>query len=154
MSCIYGENRDVCFPKLSEKLHLISFADIAVEFLKELGYEHYLCNSENEARELISILLPQKKWPCLFTTSDTTGEKDFEEFYTEKEKLDMESFKNFGIIKNPLNKYDANIELFSSSINGMKQSNKWSKKELIDLFCKIIPDFKHKETGKYLDSKM
>ena len=156
MSCIYGENRDVFFPKLNEKLHLISFADIAVEFLKELGYEPYLCNSENEARELISILLPQKKWPCLFTTSDTTGEKDFEEFYTEKEKLDMESFKSFGIIKNPLplNKYDANIELFSSSINGMKQSKKWSKKELIDLFYKIIPDFKHKETGKYLDSKM
>ena len=66
----------------------------------------------------------------------------------------MESFKNFGIIKNPLNKNDTNIELFSSSINRMKQSNKWSKKEFIDLFCKIIPDFKHKETGKYLDSKM
>lgn len=154
ISTIFGKNRDVFFPKLSESLNLVSFADIAVEFLKELGYEPYLCNSEDEARELISILPQQKKWPCFFTNSDTTGEKDFEEFYTEKEKLDMESFKNFGIIKNPLNKNDTNIELFSSSINEIKQSNKWSKKELIDLFCKIIPDFKHKETGKYLDSKM
>ncbi len=154
ISTIFGKNRDVFFPKLSESLNLVSFADIAVGFLKELGYEPHLCNSEDEARELISVLPQQKKWPCFFTSSDTTGEKDFEEFYTEKEKLDMESFKNFGIIKNPLNKNDTNIELFSSSINGMKQSNKWSKKELIDLFCKIIPDFKHKETGKYLDSKM
>lgn len=154
ISTIFGKNRDVFFPKLSESLNLVSFADIAVEFLKELGYEPYFCNSEDEARELIAILPQQKKWPCFFTTSDTTGEKDFEEFYTKKEKLDMESFKNFGIIKNPLNKNDTNIELFSSSINRMKQSNKWSKKEFIDLFCKIIPDFKHKETGKYLDSKM
>tara|TARA_B110000503_G_scaffold125445_1_gene193016 strand:+ start:1319 stop:2506 length:1188 start_codon:yes stop_codon:yes gene_type:complete len=154
MSCIYGENRDIFFPKLSEKLHLISFADIAVKFLRELGYNPHLCSSEEEARQLISILPQQKKWPCFFTTSNTTGEKDFEEFYTEKEKLDMDSFKNFGIIKNPLNKNNINIELFSYSINEMKQSNKWSKKELIDLFCKIIPDFKHKETGKYLDSKM
>lgn len=60
----------------------------------------------------------------------------------------MESFKNFGIIKNPLNKNDTNIELFSSSINGMKQSNKWSKKELIDLFFKIKPV---KKTRKYFN---
>ena len=29
MSCIFGGNRDIFFPKLSEELHLISFADIA-----------------------------------------------------------------------------------------------------------------------------
>ena len=34
MSCIFGENRDIFFPKLSEKLHLISFADVAVKYLK------------------------------------------------------------------------------------------------------------------------
>ena len=28
MSCIFGENRDIFFPKLSEVLHLISFSDI------------------------------------------------------------------------------------------------------------------------------
>ena len=154
ISCIYGENRDVFFPKLTESLHLISFADIAIRYLKGLGYEPYLCNSEEEARNLMTILPQQKKWPCLFRASDTSGEKDFEEFFTEKEVLDMNSFKNFGIIKNSIIKNNKNIESFSSSINEIKQSNKWSKKQLVDLFCEIIPDFNHKETGKYLDSKM
>ena len=33
MSCLLGENRDIFFPKLSEKLHLITFAEIAVSTL-------------------------------------------------------------------------------------------------------------------------
>jgi FlaA1/EpsC-like NDP-sugar epimerase len=77
MSCIFGENRDIFFPKLSENLHLISFADIAIKYLAEMGYEPYLCETEEEARNNVDILIAQKKWPCLFTTSDTTGEKDF-----------------------------------------------------------------------------
>src|SRR5690606_19535314 len=72
MSCIFGENRDVFFPKLNEKLHLISFADIAVKYLEQLGYEPYLCENEEEARELVKTLPEQKKWPCLFIGSDTT----------------------------------------------------------------------------------
>jgi UDP-N-acetylglucosamine 4,6-dehydratase len=154
ISCIYGENRDVFFPKLTESLHLISFADIAMRYLKELGYEAYLCDSEEEARNLMTILPQQKKWPCLFRASDTSGEKDFEEFFTEKEILDMNSFTNFGIIKNSIIKNNKNIESFKYSINEIKQSKRWSKKQLVDLFYEIIPDFKHKETGKYLDSKM
>ena len=100
MSCIFGENRDIFFPKLSEALHLITFADIAVKSLKQLGYEPHLCDNEEEARELVKTLPAQGKWPCLFTSSDTTGEKDFEEFFTDKEILDMAHFENLGVIKN------------------------------------------------------
>ena len=73
MSTIFGENRDVFFPKLSENLHLITFAEIAVRYLQELGYEPYLCESEEEARSKTGELVLQKKWPCFFTNSDTTG---------------------------------------------------------------------------------
>ncbi|WP_289157139.1 UDP-N-acetylglucosamine 4,6-dehydratase, partial [uncultured Pseudoalteromonas sp.] len=76
MSCIFGENRDIFFPKLSEALHLITFADIAVKYLQDRGYEPFLCKTEDEARELVKTLPAQGKWPCLFTESDTTGEKD------------------------------------------------------------------------------
>ena len=100
MSCIFGQNRDIFFPKLSEALHLISFADIAVKYLKDKKYDPYLCNTEDEAREFIKTLPEQGKWPCFFTKSDTAGEKDFEEFYTDKEILDMNRFKNLGVIKN------------------------------------------------------
>lgn len=154
MACLLGENRDIFFPKLSEELHLVSFADIAVRFLNEIGFEPYFCTNENEARELIKTLPGQGKWPCLLTSSDTTGEKDFEEFFTEKETLDMKRFKNIGIIKNDANYNEYLLELFESSIKKMKQNKQWNKEDLVDLFTKMIPGFVHEETGKYLESKM
>ena len=154
MSCIFGENRDIYFPKLSEKLHLISFADIAVKFLNQRGYEAYLCKDEDQARELINTLPQQNKWPCLFTGSDTTGEKDFEEFFTDNETLDLEKFTNLGVIKNALNVENDKLQKFENVIGGMRKKHQWTKEELVELFFYMIPNFGHLETGKYLDSKM
>lgn len=154
MSCILGENRDVFFPKLNENLHLITFADIAIKYLKNLGYEPYLCKDEEEARSLMATLPQQGKWPCLFTASDTTGEKDFEEFFTDQEVLDMDRFENLGIIKNEFKLEDDKLNLFTEKINELKANRSWTKKDIIDLFYYMIPGFGHKETGKYLDSKM
>ena len=154
MSCIFGENRDIFFPKLSEALHLISFADIAVKYLENIGYEPYLCKSEDEARELAKTLPDQGKWPCLFTKSDTTGEKDFEEFFTDKEVLDMSRFKNLGVIKNEPIYNEALLDEFEETIKNYRKSGSWTKEQIVGLFFKMIPDFGHKETGKYLDEKM
>jgi len=154
MSCIFGENRDIFFPKLSENLHLISFADIAVKYLKEKGYEPYLCKDEDEARELVHTLSQQGKWPCLFTPSDTTGEKDFEEFFTDSETLDMERFENLGVIKNEASFNEALLEEFEKTLSKYKNEQAWTKQQIIELFFKMIPNFGHKETGKYLDGKM
>lgn len=154
MSCIFGENRDIFFPKLSEALHLISFADIAVKYLEQLGFEPHLCETEEEARQFAHTLPEQGKWPCLFTVSDTTGEKDFEEFFTDKEELDMSRFENLGIIKNePLYEQEL-LTLFENSISEMKGERAWTKEQIVKLFFTMLPDFGHKETGKYLDSKM
>jgi FlaA1/EpsC-like NDP-sugar epimerase len=154
MSCIFGENRDIFFPKLSEALHLITFADIAVKYLKQRGYEPYLCESEDEARELAKTLPSQGKWPCLFTSSDTTGEKDFEEFFTDNETLDMDRFKNLGVIKNEALYDQELLNIFEENIGKMKHKKSWSKEQIVKLFFKMIPDFGHKDMGKYLDSKM
>ncbi|QSW87445.1 MULTISPECIES: UDP-N-acetylglucosamine 4,6-dehydratase [Flavobacterium] len=154
MSCIFGENRDVFFPKLSQSLHLITFADIATKYLAELGYEAYPCKTEQEARDNVDSLIKQKKWPCLFTISDTTGEKDFEEFFTDSEVLDMERFENLGVIKNKASFDKSKLDVFSERIAKMKSNKSWNKEEIVDLFNFMIPNFEHKETGKYLDSKM
>lgn len=154
MSCIFGENRDIFFPKLSEALHLITFADIAVKYLEERGYEPVLCKSESEARELIKTLPDEGKWPCLFTESDTTGEKDFEEFFTDDETLDMKRFENLGIIKNEEDFEQTLLTEFENVIEQMKVNKSWTKDEIVSLFFRMIPGFGHKETGKYLDGKM
>ena len=154
MSCIFGENRDIFFPKPSENLHLITFADIAVKYLKDIGYEPYLCKNEDEARELVNTLPKEGKWPCLFTSSDTTGEKDFEEFFTDAETLDMDRFENLGVIKNDAN-YDENeLNHFEKTMKNYKQELSWTKESIVKEFFTMIPDFGHKETGKYLDGKM
>ena len=154
MSCIFGENRDIFFPKLSESLHLITFADIAVKYLANLGYKPYVCNSEDEARELVETLPEKGLWPCLFTESDTTGEKDFEEFFTDNETLDMQRFDSLGVIKNEALFAPELVSEFEQVIAKLKKDQAWTKDEIVELFYKMIPGFGHKETGKYLDSKM
>ncbi|MBC7002017.1 UDP-N-acetylglucosamine 4,6-dehydratase [Photobacterium sp. BZF1] len=154
MSCLLGDNRDIFFPKLSDSLHLMSFADIAVEYLNQRGFEPYLCQSEDEARELAATLPQKGYWPCLFTQSDTTGEKDFEEFFTVDETLDMTRFSGLGIIKSQLGYQAALLQEFESQINQMKLGKAWSKEQLVELFFHMLPGFGHKETGKHLDSKM
>lgn len=154
MSTIFGENRDIFFPKLSEKLHLITFAEIAIRYLEQLGYEAYQCSSEDEARNSVEELKSKGMYPCYFFKSDTTGEKDFEEFFTEHETLNMERFENLGIIKNDPIYDDVLLEKFNQEIGKMKNSKKWEKSQIVDLFNELIPNFNHKETGKFLDNKM
>jgi FlaA1/EpsC-like NDP-sugar epimerase len=154
MSCLFGENRDVFFPKLSESLHLITFVEIAEKYLRQNGYEPHPCASEDEARELASSLPAKGKWPCLFTASDTTGEKDFEEFFTHDEVVDLERFDNIGVIRLEVDYDISRIELFEREIAAIRAQKTWSKQQIVDLFHQMIPDFEHMETGKYLDSKM
>lgn len=154
MACILGNNRDIFFPKLSESLHLTTFSDIAIKYLEETGYEPYLCSSEDEARKMLETHPESHLWPCLFDSSDTTGEKDFEEFFTSSEKIDMQRFESLGVIKSELSYDKYMLTLFEEEIARLKLSKVWTKSNLVDLFCKLIPAFGHKETGKYLDSKM
>ncbi|QJP34904.1 UDP-N-acetylglucosamine 4,6-dehydratase [Nonlabens sp. Ci31] len=154
MSCLLGQNRDIFFPKLSEGLDLISFSDIAVNYLKQIGYKPFLCDSEQEARDLMETLPKEGKWPCYFTVSDTTGEKSFEEFYTDNETIDLNQFENLGIIKNEYVESDKKISYFENSIKNMKDSKQWKKSHIVELFNQILPNFNHEEKGKFLDSKM
>ncbi len=109
---------------------------------------------EAEARLLATSLPVEGKWPCFFSSSDTTGEKDFEEFYTGDEALDMERFKNLGVIKNEAIFNEDLLNSFENKIRKLKMNLSWTKKDLLKQFIKLIPAFKHQETNKYLDSKM
>lgn len=154
MSCLLGENRDIFFPKLSEQLHLTTFSDIAERYISNLGYEPFHCSTEQEARDYSSELITSKRWPCYFFNSDTSGEKDFEEFFTNKENLDMERFKNLGVIKNEANFNPTMLNHFLEVIYELRTKKVWEKAPIVDLFNEMIPNFDHKETGKYLDGRM
>jgi len=154
MSALYGENLDIFFPRLRENLEPVTFTDILIRYLEELGYEPYLCQTEEEARNLAHTLIAKGKWPCLFTKTDTTGEKIIEEFHSENQVVNLKRFKNIGIIKNELAFDPGKIEYFEKQISGMKQSRKWNRNDLINLISEIVPDFSHLERNKFLDEKM
>ena len=154
MSCLLGENRDIFFPKFDRALNLLSFSEIAERYLYNLGYEPVQCRSEEEARSRLEELKLQKKYPVYFFNSDTTGEKDFEEFYTEKETLDMESYNVIGVIKNEALYDKQKLEIFTDTIYTLRRKDVWTRSELIELFNFMIPEFNHKETGKFLDGRM
>ena len=115
----------------------------------------YACSGEEqEARRRVDELLQQKKWPVYFFESDTTGEKDFEEFFTETEEIDLSRFASFGIIKNNTEFDSIALKTFEKSIASWITSGEYDRNMLIQLFHRTLENFNHKETGKFLDSRM
>lgn len=154
LSGLLGDNRDIFFPKLSEKLHLITFSEIAARFLRDHGYEPYECESEDEARDRTEELIAKKEWPCYFFKSDTTGEKDFEEFFTDNEVLDVDRFDTVGVIRNQPDFDESKLDEFMNGINALRDKATWNKDDIVKLYFGLLPEFAHKETGKYLDQRM
>lgn len=154
LSGMLGKNREIFFPKLSQELNLISFDQIATKYLKQLGYKPVICENEDKARKNVEVLCKEGKWPCYFFTSDTTGEKDFEEFYTKDEILDFDRFVNVGVIKSGLEFDENKLNFFLAKVKEIQSKQSWVKEGIVDLFNEMIPNFNHLETHKYLDDKM
>jgi hypothetical protein len=133
---------------------LITFSKIAENYLESLGYEVFECATEEEARLRAPDLIGKRKWPCYFFVSDTTGEKDFEEFFTSSEHLDLKTYENIGVIKNKPTFDNKNLEFFLKCYESIRVQSPINKQDIVKLFSQIIPNFSHLETGKYLDQKM
>lgn len=154
MSSLFGQNRDIFFPKPNQNLSLIKFSEIAKKYLKSKSLKPLICENEDEARSILSRMSDDKHWPCLFSKSTTTGEKDFEEFFTDKEILDMSRFSAIGIVKNDNTINENILDTFESNIKKIKDQSYWSKQDILDCILEVLPEFNHKETGSYLDEKM
>tara|TARA_B100000963_G_scaffold297796_1_gene269340 strand:+ start:279 stop:1469 length:1191 start_codon:yes stop_codon:yes gene_type:complete len=154
MSALLGENRDIFFPKLNQELNLITFSEIAVKYLKSIGLSAKICVTEEEARKFASSLPDGNQWPLLLTASDTTGEKEYEEFFTDTENLELDSFESIGVIKNKPEYDERILENFEKDITKMKSQLSWTKKDLVNLFSRTLKNFYLEERDKFLDEKM
>lgn len=153
LACVLGENREIFYPKL-EQAQMMSFDEIARNLLESSGFDVIECSSDQEAIEKAEELkLGSKQYPVHFSISDTSGEKSFEEFVTEKEHSDDDRFDSLGVIVDKDIPDKSNIELL---INRLQESfdSDTSKDIIIDILSDYLPEFKHIETGKSLDSKM
>jgi FlaA1/EpsC-like NDP-sugar epimerase len=154
MACILGASGDIFFPKL-EDAEMMNFKDITISFLKTLGYETMICSSEEEARYEATKLKPgSKHYPVYFFVSETSGEKTFEEFYTDEEVLDMNTFHALGVIKNAPKKPLPEIQQMISELKEILASSTLTKAGIVKVMSDFLPTFHHIETGKNLDQKM
>jgi UDP-N-acetylglucosamine 4,6-dehydratase len=153
-SILQGRDREIYFPKLSPRLHLITFSSMAERYLNSIGYEAVQCDTEDEARSRVSELIVQKKWPCFFFKTDTTGEKDFEEFYTSSEQVQWDRYDEMGVVQNDATVDPHRLTEFANTIDRLRNSHEWTKEELLAAYAQLLPNFAHKETGKSLDNRM
>ncbi|WP_439809809.1 UDP-N-acetylglucosamine 4,6-dehydratase [Parabacteroides distasonis] len=154
LACILGRNGEIFFPKLGEE-KMMTFSSICDRFLETLGYEKKECATDEEAKRFASEMLEGSKiYPVVYFNSDTTGEKDYEEFYVSGEKLNMERFNSLGVIeevsKRPLEEIDA----FFVELEAIFASPSFTKEEVVEAIRRFIPNFEHEEKGKNLDQKM
>ena len=154
MSCLLGKNGDIFFPKLSEALHLITFQEIAENYLASKGFEPLICESEEEARRSSADGVNDGKWPCVFAESNTTGEKPFEEFFTANEVVDEATFHSLGIVAADMTADNKLTDYFKTEINNMLVAGSWTKDEIVKLFRHMLPGFNYSDKGEYLDGKM
>ena len=154
LSGLLGENRDIFFPKLQGELQLEEFANIAIRFVEKMGYRAFLCEEEAVARSQCDKLINSGNWPIYLFKSDTTGEKDFEEFYTEDEEVNLQKYIDIGIVKGRTYVDNRKLDNFLNELDHLKHKQKWTRAELVNLFKNTLPNFDHIEKGKFLDSRM
>ena len=154
MACILGTTGQIYFPKL-KKEQVLTFSEIATQLLKELGYAPLECKSEAEAIAKAESRKETDKWyPVYFSTSDTTGEKPYEEFYTEGEQVTLDKYSSLGVISLQSFKKITEIESFIDKLTQLFDNPATEKKDITLLMKTFLVNFDHQETGRYLDSKM
>ena len=155
IASVMGESGDIIFPKLDEDRDMISFDAIAIDLLKYLGLEADICKTEEEARRKALLLNESSTaYPVYFFETDTSGEKPFEEFFTEKEVIDSERFINLGVIKNSLKRDAREIDEIFERLRVLFTSSNVTKAQIVEILKTWLPNFEHIEKGKGLDSKM
>ena len=159
LACILGRPGEVFFPKLGED-QMLTFSSICDGFIKANGFEKDPCSSDKEAILKASTLnleplnLEPVKYPTVYFTSDTTGEKAYEEFYVPGEKVDMQRFQALGVVEQTTRHEMTEVNAFFDRLEAIFHKDDFTKAQVVEAIKEFIPNFEHEEKGKNLDQKM
>ena len=154
LACMLGNNREIFFPKLEEE-QMMTFDVIATELIKAHGYEVLHCASDAEAVEKAEDLRNgSKQYPVHYSGSNTSGEKSFEEFFTDEETVDMDRLKSLGIVTGKELIDLDKVNVLFEELDAAFKSEDVCKEKVVKIIANYLPNFEHIETGKSLDSKM
>jgi FlaA1/EpsC-like NDP-sugar epimerase len=155
MASIMGESGDIFYPKLDEDRDMIPFDTLVYDLLNELGLQADVCATDNEARsKALQLGDNPDSWPVVFFGSDTSGEKSYEEFFTDDEVKDEDSFIHLGVVKNSRKRKLDEIDAIFDQLHELFESKEVTKAGIVKILNTYLPNFEHIETGKGLDSKM
>lgn len=154
LACMLGHSGEIFFPKLGEE-QMMTFSNICDKFLTAQGYKIKHCGSEEEARKFAAEMpVDTDTYPVYYFSSDTTGEKAYEEFYIPGEKINMERFSSLGVIEDYPCKELSAIDNYFEKLQNLFARPDFSKAEVVELLKEFVPNFEHEEKGKNLDQKM
>ncbi len=153
VACMLGNNREIVYPKLASE-QMISFDAIAENLIRESGFDLLYCKSEKEAIDSTGKIEKFNQYPVYFSVSDTSGEKKYEEFYTEDEWIDEMRYLRLGVIGNKKAPEKARIDELCQMLEKAFLKSDLSKEEVVALLKKYLINFEHIETGKSLEQKM
>ena len=154
LACMLGKNREIFFPRL-EKEQMMTFDKIAVALLHEHGYEVLECDSDEEAIDKATDLKNgSRKYPVHFSGSNTSGEKSYEEFYTDEENVDFDRLHALGVVTDKEIPDKDKVNVLFDELTKAFEKEETTKEEIIAIMKGYLPNFEHIETGKSLDSKM
>lgn len=154
LACILGKNREIFFPRL-EEAQMMTFDKIAVALLQEHGYEVLECDSDEAAIDkAVDLKNGSRKYPVHFSGSNTSGEKSYEEFYTDEENVDFDRLHALGVVTDKEIPDKDKVEVLFEELTKAFEKEESTKEEIIAIMKGYLPNFEHIETGKSLDSKM
>lgn len=157
LACILGKSGEVFFPKLGEE-QMLKFSDICDDFVREQGLQKHLCVTNEEAKQYAASLniYPStlNDYPVIYTGSNTTGEKAFEEFYVEGETINMTRFQSLGVVEQSQRHLMREVNQLLEQLESIFSRPDFTKAEVVETIKSFIPTFEHEEKGKNLDSKM
>ncbi len=154
LACILGNNREIFFPKLGEE-QMMTFSDICNDFLYTLGYKPHLCVTDDQAKRYSAEMSEgNKNYPVVYFASNTTGEKDFEEFFIDGEQVNMERFGSLGVIENSRSRSAVEIDKLFADLESIFSKDGFTKGDIIGIMKGFLPNFEHEEKGLNLDQKM
>jgi len=164
-ACVLGAPGDIAFPRLGEST-MRTFDAIADALLEELGYLPERYATEEEAR-LAAVpgasparagggrpAQDDRTWPVHYFASDTSGEKPAEEFHTAEEPVDLERFGAIGIVRPGAPASVADIRATAAELEALFEREALDKAEIVETLGRLVPTFRHVETGRGLDARM
>lgn len=154
LACVLGKSGEVFFPKLRED-DMKTFSEICDRFITAMGYEKREFDNDEDAKRFAAEMpYDTKVWPVVYSKSDTTGEKSFEEFYVPGEKLNLSRFQSLGVIEESKHRPIGEVNAFFEKLETLFANTNFTKEEVVEALKAFIPNFEHEEKGRNLDQKM